>query len=182
MARITVEPLSAHPFYKRWRSILQRCNNAKCPSYKHYGAQGVQVDFIWSEAHPKGFENFCSWLEANLQLKIREGVLKAGERYEVARNDVRLHYTPTNCSVEPHGASTRNRRNTVLTVALVVELRRHKRLYPFESLEKLERKWGISVPNLSRALRGLTWQSADAQEPPLKSLKAEDLILEMSGA
>jgi len=39
--------------YRIWMSMLRRCNNRKCQSYKDYGQRGIQVCKSWLE-----FENF----------------------------------------------------------------------------------------------------------------------------
>lgn len=43
-----------HPLYKVWRSMLDRCYNKNCESYRFYGARGVTVCEEWRH-DPKAF-------------------------------------------------------------------------------------------------------------------------------
>ncbi len=36
------------PTYKSWRNMLNRCNNAKHPSYRNYGGKGIAVCETWT--------------------------------------------------------------------------------------------------------------------------------------
>lgn len=46
--------LSAHPLYKVWATVKNRCHNPNEPSYRHYGALGVKMCPEWLN-DPKAF-------------------------------------------------------------------------------------------------------------------------------
>lgn len=169
---------TAHPQHKRWCNFVQRCYNEKNPSYKRYGGSGIGIDTPWHPENPQGFDNFCHWLEAELNKKPE---LRAAQ-FDVVRKDVTKNYGPGNCKLEPHGAGAQNRSTSVLNLETVVEMRRRKRTIPLTSLGQFEKETGVSAPTISRALRGMTWSAADAVEPPLRTLDADLLMAALQSA
>jgi len=171
---------SAHPQHKRWSNFVQRCYNEKNPSYKNYGGIGIRIDQPWHPENPQGFDNFCQWLEAELNKK--PAFKNDGVAFEVVRKDVTKNYGPGNCELEPKGAGAQNRTTSVLDIATVAEMRRRKRTTPLTSLTDFERETGVSAATISRALRGATWSAVDRLEPPLDTLDADVLLGRLSAS
>ena len=71
-----------HPLYGRWNAMLNRCNNPKQVSYKHYGERGIKVCEEWHDIN-----NFIEWAESN-------GFQK---HLTIDRIDVDGNYEPSNC-------------------------------------------------------------------------------------
>ncbi|MNU19471.1 hypothetical protein D3C71_76980 [compost metagenome] len=169
---------TTHPQHKRWSNFVQRCYNEKNPSYKTYGGVGIGIDQPWHPENPQGFDNFCQWLEEELNKKPE---LKSdGAAFEVVRKDVTKNYGPGNCKLEPKGSGAHNRTTSVLSVETVAEMRRRKRNTPLTSLTDFERETGVSAATISRALRGATWCAVNPLEPPLDTLDADVLLSRLS--
>ena len=74
--------MSQSKLYKRWRGMIDRCNNPKTVNYKYYGKKGVTVCKEWLT-----FEPFYEWAVAN---GYREGLT-------IDRIDINGNYEPSNC-------------------------------------------------------------------------------------
>ena len=74
--------MSQTRFYKRWRGIIDRCNNSKTINYKYYGAKGIKVCDEWLK-----FETFYEWAMNN---GYQEGLT-------LDRIDNSGNYEPSNC-------------------------------------------------------------------------------------
>lgn len=169
MSNIT-HGLSRHPYYPRWNSMNQRCYNPEHKSFRHFGGCGIEVHWDWRADNPHGFENFAIWLEEE---KLRKQALFAVNpklAFEVARKDIALPYSASNCEIREQGEQAQNRRHIELSAEAVAQLRRRKRLNPQWSLSQMVQETGLSAPTLSRMLRGVLWASANRLEPPIKTL------------
>ena len=84
--------------YQSWNMMMDRCNNTKNPSYKHYGERGIRVCERWHE-----YENFLKDM---------------GERpaaLSLERIDNSISYQPDNCCWATATAQLRNtRRNRLI--------------------------------------------------------------------
>lgn len=85
--------------YRRWCSIIHRCESPCSPYYKNYGARGIKVCDEWHD-----FSKFKEWV-----IKTRPQ-----EDYTVERIDVDGDYCPSNCTWIPLGEQARNRRTNVI--------------------------------------------------------------------
>jgi hypothetical protein len=84
--------------YSSWRAMHDRCYDAYNPSYKSYGARGIQVCERWHRRNKAGFANFASDMG------------KKPQGYSIERVNVNGNYTPHNCKWIPlrqQGCNTR---------------------------------------------------------------------------
>lgn len=86
--------LSNHPAHKAWRNMLQRCQNAKYPEFRHYGGRGIKICQPW-----ESFIDFWNDMK---------GTYKPGLTLD--RKDVNGHYEPGNCRWATRLTQSRNRR------------------------------------------------------------------------
>ena len=70
-----------YPEYWVWVAMRQRCNNPKCPAYKHYGGRGIKVCKRWDS-----FDNF-----------IKDMGFRPSDKHSIDRIDVDGDYAPNNC-------------------------------------------------------------------------------------
>lgn len=79
--------------YHVYYGILQRCNNPKTKSYKHYGGRGIKCLF-------KDWEHFREWSMSN---GYNEGL-------SIDRIDVNGNYEPSNCRWTTQDIQANNKR------------------------------------------------------------------------
>lgn len=84
---------------KVYRSMLERCNNPACKTYRLYGARGITVCDEWT----KDYKAFYDW-------SIKNGY-KRGLSIDRIDND--KGYCPENCRWTTAKVQTNNRRNTI---------------------------------------------------------------------
>jgi hypothetical protein len=99
--------------YTSWTGMHSRCYDAYCPSYKHYGARGIQVCERWHRRNKDGFANFAADM----------GKRPLG--YSIERVSVNGNYTPHNCEWIPlrqQGCNTRATSRTA-TRKIVLKIR-----------------------------------------------------------
>lgn len=147
--------------------MIQRCYNAKDKDYPDFGGKGITMCSEWDRRNPKGAANFIHWLDAEVS-KLPEN--KRGAFF-VVRRDTTLGYSPENCFLTDEQWHCRPRPDMVLTFDKVVELRQYKRSNPAVSIRSMCKIFGIDhVFTLSRCLKGITWSSVNAKEPPIHDL------------
>lgn len=151
------------PQYKRWMNMNQRCYNPNIRGCNERRALGVKVDPLWSKENPEGLNNFTMWVEEQLK-EIPE--LRDVE-YRVIRSDLTKDYGPHNCFLGTVQAATQKRMTSVLNEQLVVDMRKYKRANPDASLAMMEKLFNQHYVNISRCLRGITWNSVDHIEAPI---------------
>jgi len=83
--------------YRIWSTMKARCTNPKAPSYKYYGARGIELATSWLH-----FENFYNWAMAN---GYEDGL-------SIERIDNYKGYGPDNCTWIPLNRQGENKRAT----------------------------------------------------------------------
>lgn len=86
------------PEYFAWGNMIQRCTNAKHPSYHNYGGRGITVCQRWRES----FENFLTDMGA-----------RPSSSHSLERQNNELGYSPTNCVWATPKEQSDNRRCNV---------------------------------------------------------------------
>lgn len=94
----------AHPLYKTWVHMIDRCCNPSNKSFKDYGQRGIRVAERWTvgTGSVTGFECFC---------------LDMGDRptgFTIERVDGNRGYEPSNCMWIAKGEQSKNRRGVKL--------------------------------------------------------------------
>lgn len=88
----------AHPLYRKWQDMKNRCYNKKVDRYENYGGRGIVVCNEWRN----DFENFYQWCISN------------GWRKDLTidRKRVNENYEPSNCRFIPFAEQGYNKTNT----------------------------------------------------------------------
>lgn len=95
--RATSHGMRAHPLYRIWDGMMQRCHNPKNPGYHRYGGRGIVVCERWH--NPANF--------------IADMSPRPGPQYEMDRRDNNGNYEPGNVEWDTKKVNMRNRRTTV---------------------------------------------------------------------
>lgn len=125
--------------YRIWKGMKSRCYNPNTPTYKDYGARGIQVCERWRDS----FENF--WAD------MRDSY---ADNLSIDRIDNDRDYCPENCRWADRTTQNRNSRQNVVT---------HTR-YGTLVLSELAEKTGLNYGTLKgRKQRG--WADQDLPAP-----------------
>jgi len=103
------EGATAHPLYKRWDHMIERCTSPANKSFRDYGARGIKVCERWlgGDGQKTGFECFVADM----------GPMPA-PHLTIERSNTDGHYEPGNCSWANRTVQNRNRRSVrMLTIA-----------------------------------------------------------------
>lgn len=103
----------AHPLWRRWSNMVERCTKPTCKDFHNYGGRGIQVCDRWLH-----FPNFV----ADMQATHFDGA-------SIERKDNERGYSPDNCAWETTKAQGRNKRTNhvisspwgVITIAEAAE-------------------------------------------------------------
>ena len=97
--------LTHNRLYKTWYSLVRRCINENDASYKDYGGRGIYVCDEWKGS----FDVFAEWALSN----------GYSSELELDRADNNDGYGPLNCRWVTRTVNQRNRRDIVLSPAIV---------------------------------------------------------------
>lgn len=90
----TSHGLSAHPLYRIWNGMRQRCNNSNSYAYMYYGGKGIRVCEEWNDP-----ETFIRW---GVSTGYKEGLT-------IDRINGNDNYYPGNCRWVTRQEQTQNR-------------------------------------------------------------------------
>ena len=93
---VSTHNLHSHPLYVVWSDIKSRCYNKNNPSFRNYGARGIEMDRSWIN-DPQVFIEWC------LGNGYKDGL-------EIDRIDNDGDYSPDNCRFVDHKTNSRNKR------------------------------------------------------------------------
>lgn len=128
--------------YTIWIEMRRRCLDKTRPEYKNYGGRGITVCDEWL----KDFVSFRDWaLENGYDKKLT---------LDRVKND--LGYLPKNCKWSTYTEQNRNRRDTILTVEKVKQIRA---MYIPEKFGyvKVGRLFGITNFHVRSIIKGYIW-------------------------
>jgi hypothetical protein len=152
--KIRTHGLSGHPLYRRWQSMLARCENPKHARFADYGGRGIIVCADWHDVAV-----YIAWIEANL------GPCPDG--YTIDRINNERGYQPGNIRWATRRVQNTNQRSAgrprgsariaaVLTEEIVRQCR--TRWAAGEMQRVLAAEFGVSTPTMQKAISGRTWQ------------------------
>ncbi len=100
---------SSTRLYKIWCMMKQRCFNNNYDRYKDYGGRGITICPEWTESY----------------IAFRDWALSHGYKEELQINRINNNgnYEPNNCEWVTRKENMQNKRNNVLTIEKVYEIR-----------------------------------------------------------
>lgn len=119
--------------------MLARCNNPKEKAYRFYGARGISVCERWNV-----FENFL----ADMGERVNKDLT-------IDRINPFGNYEPSNCRWATKQEQSRNRRNNVLNVPTVIEIKRLRA--KGISTANIAEQFSLRVAAVRDVVSGRTW-------------------------
>jgi hypothetical protein len=135
------------PEYRTWRSMKNRCLNAKGHEYRNYGERGITICAEWVNS----FEAFYSDMGR-----------KPSPKHSIERVNVNGNYEPSNCIWATFDVQWRNRRNIKLTDAKAQEIR--TRCANGESAYSIACEYGVTTAAIYAITGGRAWAKPEQQE------------------
>lgn len=146
MARLKIDGVwsSKHPLYPAWASMIARCEQPSCFSFKYYGPRGIKV---------------CARWRSSFAAFVADMGPKPTPDYSLDRIDPDGDYTPDNCRWTDAKTQSRNRR-------VVKPITIHGVTYPTQSAAAAA--FGINKGDLSRRLKaGMPPEDAVKKREPI---------------
>ena len=138
MQRVHHTLYATHPFYACWYNMMQRCYNADCPSYKHYGARGIQVSPEWLDFENFFQDMFSTWTKG----------------LEIDRKDNDQGYSKANCRWTTRHENCQNTRSTKLSWEEVQYIRSMKGI---RTNKQLSLEFNVSASHICRIQNYEKW-------------------------
>ncbi len=132
--------------YKKYRSMVQRCYDLKCKSYKNYGERGIIICPEWTDKKG-GFLNFYIWA-------LNNGYT---EELEINRINNNGNYEPNNCNFVTKKENTRVRRNVKLTLKKANEIR--NLFNDGIKIMNIAKMYNISRKNIYNIINNIIWRN-----------------------
>ncbi len=145
--RLKTKMYREHPLYDVWKGMKARCYDKKHRSYSLYGAIGVTVCEEWRT----NFLPFYEWAISNgwsNGLQIDKDIIP--KKLSIAP----ILYSPTMCCWVTSSDNNRNRKNTKLTIELVLEIRASNL-----SINELAVKYNVHKSHISKIKRNVKWKT-----------------------
>ena len=130
--------------YGCWHQMITRCENPNNRNYQYYGGRGIKVCERWRNS----FKDFA---------------VDMGERpsrgHTLDRIENNGNYEPGNVRWATSGEQSKNKRNVVVTIGLVREIKtRHKN---GERTYLIAREYGLNYQTVSSIVNGQSWKDVD---------------------
>ena len=130
--------------YKKWKSMIRRCEDPSRPCYHNYGGRGIKVCPEWHD-----FTNFREWFnqtcnDSNLTLD---------------RIDVNGDYCPENCRWVDYITQNRNRRNNI----------KYEMNGEYRTLGEWCELLNLSYPAIYRRIHVTHWSFGKAISTPIRT-------------
>lgn len=153
--RNTTHGLSKHPFFLKWRGIIDRCYKIEGnKDYKNYGGRGIYVAEIW-RSHPGEFLKWCERKNPAPGLTLD-------------RIDNDGPYSPENCEFRTAKQQNRNIRKSVFVKVDDQNV---------NVLDFAEQQGVVPYHSVMVRVRRLGWSPIDAATTPIGQGKGQALRL-----
>lgn len=146
--RPAIHGLCHTPTYNSWSTMRARCQDPKHPSFKYYGARGVEVCARW--------QSFVSFLE--------DMGKRPSKQYVLSREGDKGNYEPNNCSWKLRSENEKERipakgEKQHLTKLKENQIPAIRRMYEEGmSFTDIGKNFKIHRRTVARIIKGETWK------------------------